>query len=115
VGSDGCAPVTSTAGPLRGGTLFVASDGLLKYARPRDITRVAGQRDLRSGVSDLERSVPELCSRHRCHSKPRIPAPMMTSMGSPLRMRPALRFPRGALKITTNPNPWAVSAPQEAS
>jgi serine/threonine protein phosphatase PrpC len=53
VGSGGCAPVAFTAGPLRGGTLLVASDGLLKYAKPSDITRVAGQGDLRSAASEL--------------------------------------------------------------
>ncbi|MBA3539860.1 MAG: SpoIIE family protein phosphatase [Deltaproteobacteria bacterium] len=45
VGS-GCAPFTVHAGPLAGGTLLVASDGLLKYAKPRDIALALAGDDL---------------------------------------------------------------------
>ena len=42
----GCTPSAIRGGTLGGGTLLVASDGLLKYAKPSDISRIAGGTDL---------------------------------------------------------------------
>ena len=46
VGTGACVPVAFSAARLRGGTLLVASDGLLKYAKRTDIARVAQEADL---------------------------------------------------------------------
>jgi serine/threonine protein phosphatase PrpC len=43
---DGCNPCRVAAPPLDSGTLLVASDGLLRYAKQRDIARVANGPDL---------------------------------------------------------------------
>ena len=53
VGSGASAPVAFSTGPLRGGTLLVASDGLLKYAKRDDIARVAVQPGLESAAAAL--------------------------------------------------------------
>jgi serine/threonine protein phosphatase PrpC len=53
VGSGASVPVAFSAGPLRGGTLVVGSDGLFKYARPSDIARVVAQSSLETAASDL--------------------------------------------------------------
>jgi len=42
-----------SAGPLAGATLLVASDGLLRYARPEAIARVASGPDLAAAARDL--------------------------------------------------------------
>ncbi len=42
-----------SAGPLAGGTLLVASDGLLRYARPDAIARVATGPDLAAAAREL--------------------------------------------------------------
>jgi serine/threonine protein phosphatase PrpC len=42
----GCTPSAIHGGTLGEGTLLVASDGLLKYAKPSDIARIAGGADL---------------------------------------------------------------------
>lgn len=49
----GCVPFAVHAGPLAGGTLLVASDGLLRYASPRDIARIAGGPDLAAAARAL--------------------------------------------------------------
>jgi serine/threonine protein phosphatase PrpC len=41
------------SGPLAGGTLLVASDGLLRYAKPEAIARVAGGPDLAAAAREL--------------------------------------------------------------
>jgi len=46
-------PVGFRAGPLRGTTLLVASDGLLRYAAPRDIARIATGPDLAAAARAL--------------------------------------------------------------
>jgi serine/threonine protein phosphatase PrpC len=46
LGTGACVPVAFTAGRLRGETLLVASDGLLKYASRADIARFAQAADL---------------------------------------------------------------------
>lgn len=50
---DGCVPWRIPPTPLSGGTLLVASDGLLKYARRPDISRIAGDRDLPAAARAL--------------------------------------------------------------
>ncbi len=50
---DGCLPFQVTAPPLGGGTLLVASDGLLRYAKQSDIVRIANGPDLRAAARDL--------------------------------------------------------------
>lgn len=57
LGSGQAVPAAFGVGPLRGGTLVVASDGLFKYARRSDIARVAGQADLAAAASQLVESV----------------------------------------------------------
>lgn len=55
---DGCHPFRVSAQPLGDGTLLVASDGLLRYAKRRDIVRVATGVDLvvaARGLVDLIR------------------------------------------------------------
>jgi len=52
VGS-GASPVAFRAGPLGDATLLVASDGLLRYAKPRDIARVLGETDLDAAPARL--------------------------------------------------------------
>lgn len=42
-----------TAGPLGGGTLLVASDGLLRHARPDEIVRIASGPDLAAAARAL--------------------------------------------------------------
>lgn len=49
----GCVPWQIKSTPLAGGTLLVASDGLLKYAKPADIMRVAGGGDLEAAARAL--------------------------------------------------------------
>lgn len=53
VGSGTCVPVAFSVGPLRGGTLLVASDGLFKYAKRGDIARVVTQSELGSASAGL--------------------------------------------------------------
>ena len=50
---DGCLPFRVTAPPLDGGTLLVASDGLLRYAKQPDIVRIANGPDLRAAAREL--------------------------------------------------------------
>jgi serine/threonine protein phosphatase PrpC len=50
---DGCFPFRVTAPPLVGGTLLVASDGLLRYAKQPDIARIANGPDLRAAAREL--------------------------------------------------------------
>ena len=50
---DGCRPAAISARPLGGGTLLVASDGLLRYAKPTDIARVATGPDLAAAARAL--------------------------------------------------------------
>lgn len=49
----GCVPWEIKGGPLAGGTLLVASDGLLKYAKPSEIARVVGGDDLAASARSL--------------------------------------------------------------
>ena len=42
----GAHPIAFERGPLAGGTLVVASDGLFRYAKPADIARVASGSDV---------------------------------------------------------------------
>jgi serine/threonine protein phosphatase PrpC len=49
----GCVPVGFIAGPLGDGTLLVATDGLVRYAKPQDIARIARGRDLGAAVRAL--------------------------------------------------------------
>lgn len=54
----GCCPFAVHAAALGGGTLLVASDGLLRYAKPADIARLAAGPDLEAaarGLVDLVR------------------------------------------------------------
>jgi len=54
----GCRPFAVHAAALGAGTLFVASDGLLRYAKPADIARLAAGADLDAaarGLVDLVR------------------------------------------------------------
>ena len=44
----GCTPAAIHGGALGDGTLLVASDGLLKYAKPSDIALIAGGADLQA-------------------------------------------------------------------
>jgi len=53
VGTGACVPVAFSAGRLRDGTLLVASDGLLKYAKRADIARVAQEADLEVAAAAL--------------------------------------------------------------
>ncbi len=53
VGTGSCVPVAFSAGRLRDGTLLVASDGLLKYAKRADIARVAQEADLEAAAAGL--------------------------------------------------------------
>ena len=53
VGSGAAAPVAFGAGPLAGGTLLVASDGLLKFGKRTDIARIAALPDLASAALEL--------------------------------------------------------------
>jgi serine/threonine protein phosphatase PrpC len=46
LGTGVCVPVGFSVGRLRGGTLLVASDGLLKYAKRADVVRVTQEADL---------------------------------------------------------------------
>lgn len=50
---EGCLPFRVTAPPLGGGTLLVASDGLLRYAKQTDIARIANGPDLRASAREL--------------------------------------------------------------
>ena len=52
VGS-GCAPLDIASGPLGDATLLVASDGLLRYAKQRDIARIAIGPDLATAARAL--------------------------------------------------------------
>lgn len=52
----GCRPVAVRAGALAGGTLLVASDGLLKYAKRADVIRICGGDDL----ADIARTLIDL-------------------------------------------------------
>ncbi len=49
----GCRPVAVRAAALGAGTLLVASDGLLRYAKPSEIAWVAAGRDLVVAVRGL--------------------------------------------------------------
>jgi serine/threonine protein phosphatase PrpC len=49
----GASPVAFRAGPLAGGTLLVASDGLLRYAPRASLVTVASDRDLDAAASQL--------------------------------------------------------------
>jgi len=49
----GCVPSPIRSGPLGDGTLLVASDGLLSYAKPADIARIAGGPDLQAAARAL--------------------------------------------------------------
>ena len=49
----GGVPSTIRAGALGAGTLLVASDGLLSYAKPADIARVAGGTDVQAAARAL--------------------------------------------------------------
>jgi PPM family protein phosphatase len=53
LGTGACVPVPFSAGRIRGGTLLVASDGLLKYAKRADIARVAQAANLDAAVTAL--------------------------------------------------------------
>lgn len=50
---DGAIVVPLAAGPLAGGTLVVASDGLWRFARREDIVRIAGGPDLEAATRAL--------------------------------------------------------------
>ena len=50
---DGCNPFRVAAPPLVDGTLLVASDGLLRYAKRSDIARIAGGPDLAAAARAL--------------------------------------------------------------
>lgn len=50
---DGCAPWRISPTPLNGGTLLVASDGLLRYAKQLDIIRIASSEDLQAAARAL--------------------------------------------------------------
>lgn len=50
---DGCLPVGVTAPLIDGGTLLVASDGLLRYAKQSDIARIANGPNLRAAAREL--------------------------------------------------------------
>ncbi len=52
VGSGSAVPVPFRK-PLGSGTLLLASDGLLKYARPKDITNIALREDLGAAAQEL--------------------------------------------------------------
>jgi serine/threonine protein phosphatase PrpC len=49
----GAHPVATIGGPIGDGTLLVASDGLLRYAKPADIVRVASGKDLAAAADGL--------------------------------------------------------------
>src|SRR4051812_3012762 len=49
----GCRPVSFRAAALGAGTLLVASDGLLRYARADDIARVVARADLAAAARGL--------------------------------------------------------------
>ena len=49
----GCQPFEIHAAPLRADTLLVASDGLLRYARPDDIARLASGPDPAAAARSL--------------------------------------------------------------
>lgn len=50
---DGAVVTPIESGPLTGGTLLVASDGLLRYAKRDDIARIASGRDLDAAARAL--------------------------------------------------------------
>lgn len=50
---DGCAPWRIPPTRLNGGTLLVASDGLLRYAKQLDIIRIASSEDLQAAARAL--------------------------------------------------------------
>jgi serine/threonine protein phosphatase PrpC len=50
---DGAMVTPIEHGPLAGGTLLVASDGLLRYAKPDAIARVAGGADIEAAATQL--------------------------------------------------------------
>jgi PPM family protein phosphatase len=50
---DGCRPFSISAPPLGARTLLVASDGLLRYAKPSDIARLAAGADLDAAARAL--------------------------------------------------------------
>lgn len=50
---DGAVVTAIQAGPLAGGTLVVASDGLLRYAKAADIARIASGVDVGAAVRSL--------------------------------------------------------------
>lgn len=50
---DGCAPWRIPPTRLDGGTLLVASDGLLRYGKPLDIIRIASSEDLQAAAQAL--------------------------------------------------------------
>ena len=50
---DGCVPFRVTARPIRDGTLLVASDGLLRYAKRSDIAQIACGPDLAAAARAL--------------------------------------------------------------
>jgi PPM family protein phosphatase len=49
----GCSPMRIAATPFAGGTLLVASDGLLRYAKRPDIVRIASGADLHVAARSL--------------------------------------------------------------
>ncbi|MBA3396159.1 MAG: hypothetical protein H0T89_26250 [Deltaproteobacteria bacterium] len=49
----GCLPFVFHAGPIGNATLIVASDGLLRYAKQQDITRIARGPDLATAARTL--------------------------------------------------------------
>jgi PPM family protein phosphatase len=49
----GCRPFAISAPPLAGGTLLVASDGLLRYAKPAEIALYAAGHDLAAAAKAL--------------------------------------------------------------
>jgi serine/threonine protein phosphatase PrpC len=53
MGSGTSIPTPFSAGPLRGGTLLVGSDGLFKYAKRSDIARVVLQPELELAAAGL--------------------------------------------------------------
>jgi len=56
---DGAVITTLAAGPLAGGTLLVASDGLFRFAKREDIVRIAGGPDLAAAANQLVELVRE--------------------------------------------------------
>lgn len=50
---DGCSPVAFSGTALPGSTLVVASDGLFRYAKPRDIVRIVSQADIETAARQL--------------------------------------------------------------